>query len=49
MRLSDGDIEQRIEQGSIAIEPAPAPESIAGISVDLRLANSFRVFSNNTV
>lgn len=49
MRLSDGDIEQRIEQGSIKIEPAPAPESIAGISVDLRLANSFRVFSNNTV
>ena len=49
MRLSDGDIEKRIIEGSIVIEPAPAPESIAGISVDLRLANSFRVFSNNTV
>lgn len=49
MRLSDADIEQRIERGSIAIEPAPTPESIAGISVDLRLDHRFRVFSNNSV
>ena len=48
MRLSDVDIEHRLEQGSIAIEPAPGPDSIAGISVDLRLDHRFRVFSNNS-
>ena len=35
MRLSDGDIEQRLADGSIVIEPAPASDDIAGISVDL--------------
>ncbi len=49
MRLSDGDIEQRISDGSIIIEPAPPADAIAGISVDLRLDNSFRVFNNNSV
>ena len=49
MRLSDQDIEQQIEQGKIIIEPQPSENAIAGISVDLRLSNSFRVFSNNTV
>jgi len=49
MRLSDQDIEQQIEQGKIIIEPQPNENAIAGISVDLRLSNSFRVFSNNTV
>ncbi|MDK2776161.1 MAG: dCTP deaminase [Pseudomonadota bacterium] len=49
MRLSDGDIEQRISDGSIVIEPAPSADAIAGISVDLRLDNSFRVFNNNSV
>lgn len=49
MRLSDQDIEQQIEQGKILIEPQPCENAIAGISVDLRLSNSFRVFSNNTV
>ncbi|MAY14457.1 MAG: dCTP deaminase, partial [Oceanospirillaceae bacterium] len=37
MRLSDGDIEQRIADGSIVINPQPASDAIAGISVDLRL------------
>jgi dCTP deaminase len=49
MRLSDGDIEEEIALGNIIIEPAASLDMIAGISVDLRLNNSFRVFSNNTV
>lgn len=49
MRLSDGDIEQRLADGSIVIEPAPASDDIAGISVDLRLDHRFRVFNNNSV
>ncbi|ASP40370.1 dCTP deaminase [Bacterioplanes sanyensis] len=49
MRLSDRDIEQRLNDGSISITPAPSPQAIAGISVDLRLDHRFRVFSNNSV
>lgn len=49
MRLSDNDIEQRITDQSIVIEPAPMEDAIAGISVDLRLDHRFRVFSNNSV
>ncbi|MCD8521162.1 MAG: dCTP deaminase [Saccharospirillaceae bacterium] len=49
MRLSDGDIEQRIADGSIVIDPQPAADAIAGISVDLRLDHRFRVFNNNSV
>lgn len=49
MRLSDGDIEQRLAERSIIIEPAPASTAIAGISVDLRLDHRFRVFSNSSV
>lgn len=49
MRLSDGDIEQRLEDKSIIIEPQPENHAIAGISVDLRLDHRFRVFSNNSV
>lgn len=48
MRLSDADIEQRIADQSIIITPAPDHQAIAGISVDLRLDNRFRVFSNNS-
>ncbi len=49
MRLSDGDIEQRMADGSIVIDPQPASDAIAGISVDLRLDHRFRVFNNNSV
>ncbi len=49
MRLSDGDIEAALESGQIKLIPQPAAAAISGISVDLRLANSFRVFSNNSV
>jgi dCTP deaminase len=49
MRLSDGDIEQRLAEGDIAITPPPSDDAIAGISVDLRLDHRFRVFNNNSV
>lgn len=49
MRLSDGDIEKRLDAQSIVIHPAPASAAIAGISVDLRLDHRFRVFNNNSV
>ena len=49
MRLSDGDIELALEKGQIKLTPQPDVSAISGISVDLRLANSFRVFSNNSV
>ncbi|EAT13500.1 dCTP deaminase [Bermanella marisrubri] len=48
MRLSDGDIEKALEDGRIKLNPQPGEGAISGISVDLRLSNSFRVFSNNT-
>lgn len=49
MRLSDGDIEQRLNEQSIIITPQPEAIAIAGISVDLRLDHRFRVFSNSSV
>jgi dCTP deaminase len=49
MRLSDGDIESALESGHIKLTPRPDSKAISGISVDLRLANHFRVFSNNSV
>ena len=49
MRLSDGDIIQAIEDQRIKLTPQPDMDAISGISVDLRLSNSFRVFSNNSV
>ena len=49
MRLSDGDIEAALKSGHIKLTPQPDSKAISGISVDLRLANSFRVFSNNSV
>ena len=49
MRLSDGDILQRLNQNSIQLEPRPDDKAVAGISVDLRLDHRFRVFSNNSV
>ena len=48
MKLSDRDILQKLKQGQIAIEPMPSTDKIKGISVDLRLDNSFRVFNDHT-
>src|ERR671917_1779784 len=46
MILSDRDIRAAIEAGRIVIEPF-VPEAVQPSSVDLHLANRFRVFRNN--
>ena len=48
MKLSDRDIIQYLKAGKIAIEPQPSSDKIKGISVDLKLDNRFRVFSEHT-
>ncbi|RRJ85120.1 dCTP deaminase [Aestuariirhabdus litorea] len=48
MRFCDRDIKQLLQQGRIQIEPPPPEEAISGVSVDLRLGNSFRVFTDHT-
>ncbi|MBD3611953.1 MAG: dCTP deaminase [Hydrogenovibrio crunogenus] len=48
MKLSDRDIIQHLKIGKIGIDPMPEQHKIKGISVDLRLANKFRVFNDHT-
>ena len=48
MRLNDQQIEQRLDQGSIIIQPRPPAALISGVSVDVRLGNQFRVFKDHT-
>ena len=47
MRLSDQDIIASLDKGHIAIEPRPSNDVISGVSVDLRLGRSFRVFKDH--
>ncbi|WP_426417330.1 dCTP deaminase [Aestuariirhabdus sp. LZHN29] len=47
MRYCDRDIKQLLQQERIAIDPTPPEEAISGVSVDLRLGNSFRVFNDH--
>ncbi len=47
MRLCDQDIENYLDTGKIVIEPRPEPGRISGVSVDLTLGNSFRVFNDH--
>ncbi|MBU2705769.1 dCTP deaminase [Zooshikella marina] len=47
MRLCDRDIEALMEQGEIVIDPQPPLSRINGVSVDLTLGNSFRVFNDH--
>jgi len=47
MRLSDVEIIRYLDQEKIIIEPQPAPESISGVTVDVRLGNKFRVFEGH--
>ena len=47
MRLSDKDIITALNAGKIGIEPRPDDSVITGVSVDLRLGNSFRVFKDH--
>ena len=48
MKLCDRDIEEYLAKGMIKIDPQPEADCIKGISVDLRLGNSFRVFEDHT-
>ena len=48
MRLTDIEIEQCLNDGSIIIEPRPSIEAISGVSVDVRLGSQFRVFQDHT-
>ncbi|WP_448214281.1 dCTP deaminase [Colwellia sp. MEBiC06753] len=48
MRLCDQDIERCLAQEKIIITPKPDASMISGVSVDIRLGNEFRVFTNNT-
>lgn len=45
MKLSDRDILAALDNGEIRIDPRPEDNRVRGASVDLTLANSFRVFS----
>lgn len=47
MRLSDQVIITQLMQGSIGITPPPEPSAISGVTIDLRLGNTFRVFENH--
>ncbi|AWB67316.1 dCTP deaminase [Saccharobesus litoralis] len=47
MRLCDSDIVKYIQEGKIAVSPAPTEEMISGLTVDLRLGNKFRVFQDH--
>lgn len=47
MRLCDRDIIKALDDGAIVIEPRPDNSVISGVSVDLRLGNSFRVFQGH--
>ncbi len=47
MRLCDRDIINALDKDVIVIEPRPDNSVISGVSVDLRLGNSFRVFQGH--
>ena len=47
MRLCDKDIIRYLDQGHINITPAPKPEMVSGLTVDIRLGNKFRVFEDH--
>ncbi|MDD7805937.1 MAG: dCTP deaminase [Endozoicomonas sp. (ex Botrylloides leachii)] len=47
MRLCDRDIEKYLDSGKIVITPRPDSSKVTGVSVDLTLGNSFRVFNDH--
>lgn len=49
MRLSDRDIIKYLDDGIITIEPRPVNDDISGATVDLTLANTFRVFTQQRI
>lgn len=48
MRLTDIEIEQCLDEGSIVMFPRPTSDAINGVSVDVRLGSQFRVFQDHT-
>ena len=48
MRLCDTHIEEHLDSGKLQIIPRPPQSAISGVSVDIRLGNSFRVFKEHT-
>lgn len=48
MRLSDRDILNALNAGTISVTPYPDKSKIKGVSLDLRLGNSFRVFTGHS-
>ncbi|GGP38561.1 MULTISPECIES: dCTP deaminase [Shewanella] len=48
MRLTDIEIEQCLDNGTIIIDPRPGIDAISGVSVDVRLGSQFRVFEDHT-
>jgi len=48
MRLCDTHIEEHLDSGKLKITPRPPQSAICGVSVDIRLGNSFRVFKEHT-
>ncbi len=44
MRLTDIEIEQCLDDGTIVMSPRPDADAISGVSVDVRLGDQFRVF-----
>lgn len=47
MRLSDVEIKSYLRDEKIVITPSPDPQSISGVTVDVRLGNKFRVFEGH--
>lgn len=47
MRLCDKDIIAHLDSGKIKIEPRPGNEQISGVTVDITLGNTFRVFQDH--
>lgn len=47
MRLSDVEIKSYLHDEKIVITPSPDPQSISGVTVDVRLGNKFRVFEGH--
>jgi dCTP deaminase len=48
MRLCDTHIEEYLDAGKLVITPRPPQSAISGVSIDIRLGNEFRVFSEHT-
>ncbi|UJF19906.1 dCTP deaminase [Vibrio sp. SS-MA-C1-2] len=47
MRLCDRDIKKHLNDGLIEMSPRPSDDAISGLTVDVRLGNSFRVFTDH--